>query len=247
MNQDVNSIKTFFQRFNYQKKILINLKITSDKKFFKTFFKLYEHVDRIAVKLIEGHAPKFNLFEIINIKHYEAWVHTPIIVNLLSPTGTHRQNRLFFDLFIQQLYPDVDLKTITKIEVFQEYHTAYGNLDILIQYRENGTKKAIVIENKIYAGDQQNQIFRYFSYLTQMKKLPESDFKIVYLAPTKRPPNVPYSISVELYTRLVQNYTFIEMGYRENFVPFLENTLSKVKAPVVKETLTQYIKIIKTI
>ena len=60
-----------------------------------------------------------------------------------------------------------------KVQV--EKHTAYGRMDI---YLSNGQNQVVAIENKIYAADQPQQLFRYFTHLQQA--LPNSS-TLLYL------------------------------------------------------------------
>jgi hypothetical protein len=46
----------------------------------------------------------YNLFHILKIRHYESRVHTPFLVNLLSPKGSHAQGDLFYRVFLEQVF-----------------------------------------------------------------------------------------------------------------------------------------------
>ena len=64
----------------------------------------------------------------------------------------HRMGALFLELFLEQV--DIEGFDLTTATVQREYH----NIDIFLT---NG-KRAIIIENKIYAPDQPQQLQRYY-------------------------------------------------------------------------------------
>ena len=224
------------------KKSLVG-KIDQDISVLKSFLDSFGQMYAKAVRLRENTAPEFNLFEIINISSYEAWVHTPLLADFLSPSGKHSQGRLFFDAFMSHLFPDnFRPDTINSISVYPECHTANGNIDLLIEYKEKEVLKAIVIENKIYARDQKEQLERYYNFKADDDEM----LLLVYLTPEGASPT-SHSISKELYDRLRTINKLREMSYVKDLSTILEGTIPKIKAPVVRETLLQYIQTIKSL
>jgi len=53
--------------------------------------------------LAQAQGTHFNLFEILHIGHYEVRTHSPIIAELLNPTGTHGQGCAFLRKFLSLL------------------------------------------------------------------------------------------------------------------------------------------------
>ena len=105
----------------------------------------------------------FNLFEIISDFYYRENLHSDILKALLDPMGKHQAANGFLHLFLeylQSLGVPVNISDYENAQVVREE----GRIDILI--KDEGTKKAIIIENKINgAGDRERQIPRYLQHV----------------------------------------------------------------------------------
>ena len=135
----------------------------------------------------------FNVFSILDRERKEVTTHSAIIAELLNPQGTHSQGTLFLKLFLAQLLrklqeePKAQLKELReKLKQIQEENEfdkfevevetskegkVLGRIDILIE--SDGIKNGdvcIVIENKIDARDQEEQLGRYYKYASYTKK-----------------------------------------------------------------------------
>ncbi|MEZ4802054.1 MAG: PD-(D/E)XK nuclease family protein [Gelidibacter sp.] len=108
----------------------------------------------------------FNIFSVLGMETNETRTHSKMLVALLNPKENHYFEDTFLKLFLDKIgydYEDEDLKRAT---VQAEYHLgridkAYdtgGFIDILVLFSSG---KTIAIENKIYAGDQRKQMYRY--------------------------------------------------------------------------------------
>lgn len=98
-----------------------------------------------------------NLFTMLRSANEEVALHSRFIAFLLDPEGDHGQGDLFLRLFMEECgHPDFQMKTKTA-RVRREYQ----NIDIYITDGNNH----IIIENKIWAGDQKNQIKRYIEII----------------------------------------------------------------------------------
>lgn len=108
-------------------------------------------------KLNEVTESGFNIFSILRNESEEVALHSRFIGELLNPNGSHGQGRLFQQLFLQQLQGEnTFFKGQFSIDI--ECHMGkYGRIDLLLL----GEKDVIVIENKINADDQPNQLQRY--------------------------------------------------------------------------------------
>ena len=108
---------------------------------------------------------KFNIFRICGVNHYEV-THSSILTELLSNDSSHNFETKFLNAFIETLAKDriVDedfLFPLKDVKVIPEYSVReFGRIDILIQ----NTNQCIVIENKIYSNDQENQLKRYETF-----------------------------------------------------------------------------------
>ena len=84
--------------------------------------------------------------------------------------GSHGQGCKYLNLFLEQLHienTDFDAKTSKAVVEFRiglkiKEKKEGGNIDILLRDKDN---RCIVIENKIYAVDQPDQLKRYHNYL----------------------------------------------------------------------------------
>lgn len=96
--------------------------------------------------------PGFNLFSVLRTESDEVYLHSRFLAFLLNPNGTHGCGSRLLEVFL----------SVMKIENF-EFETAtvlaeYKSIDILIK---NTNGQAIIIENKIYAQDAYEQLYRY--------------------------------------------------------------------------------------
>jgi hypothetical protein len=173
---------------------------------------------------------RFNVFDILQVGHYEVRTHSPILAELLNPQGSHGQGALFLKQFITRhdLHPfDAD-----SARIFTEYHIGAvsedegGRLDILIRDRNS---REILIENKIYANEQENQIARYLKF--------SPGGIVIYLTLYGEPPT---TVAAEPQTRVRL------LSYRTDIIAWLEDCeKGAAKAPRVGETIAQYIQLIQ--
>jgi hypothetical protein len=110
----------------------------------------------------------FNIFDIANIASDEVTI-CRIIYELISPKGSHCQGNLYLKLFVKHVlgmeFSDLDYRTV---KVSREYVMSDDRrIDLVIETQD----KSIPIEVKIYAGDQSNQCFDYFSKKAQNSNL----------------------------------------------------------------------------
>lgn len=101
----------------------------------------------------------FNIFTALLSKSDEVRLHSRFIHTLLNPSGSHSQDSLFLGMFLQEcglgnMGIDVDACRVLK---------EYRNIDLYI----TDDNMHIIIENKIYAGDREEQIE---SYIEVIKK-----------------------------------------------------------------------------
>lgn len=247
MNTEIAEIKNFIRNFNKLESELLQTRLSDDIRSIIKLFKEYAPLSEKVSLILEQTAPTYNIFDILHIKRYETKVHTPFLMHLLNPNESHRQNRLFFDSFMEMVLGNVYLKEqVSQIAVFEEYSFAKGRIDILIYYQQAGINKSLVIENKIDHHDEENQLERYYMFLTDECKYQPGDFHLVYLKPYKSSPS-SYSISTQLYNNLKIQQSITELGYHENIQFWIDSLIHSVKAPVVQQTLYQYLKTIKSL
>lgn len=121
---------------------------------------------------------KLNIFSLLKAETEEVKTHSRFIAELLNPNGIHGQGLLFLKLFIETLgiayfdYNNVQVKV--EYTIGEKTDTSGGRIDIIIK----NNSFAIIIENKIYACDQQNQLLRYYKYGEDRF---ENRYKLLYL------------------------------------------------------------------
>lgn len=182
----------------------------------------------------------FNIFNVLGVSTDEVRLHSSFLAELLNVKGDHGLRTAFLQLFVEQIgFQDFkcDENTLVKKEYWigRKTEMSGGYIDILL---ESSNGKAIIIENKIYAGDQENQLFRYYEYAKNRYKT--DNFKLIYLTLDGHEPD---KTSVgEL--QLEKDYVLI--SYKEHIMQWLDKCLYKsVRHPLIRETINQYIDVIK--
>ena len=132
----------------------------------KLIFEVRKYLDyrNAEIELQRNQGVFFNLFQVLGIETKETR-HSAFLAELLNPQGSHGQQDRFLRLFIQQLPFLREIQWNTKnafarIEEVIPDKNNYGRMDIVIHCGDD----AIIIENKIGAGDQEEQLYRYHKY-----------------------------------------------------------------------------------
>jgi hypothetical protein len=196
---------------------------------------LFQHVNQILDKYEEISkisGDNFNIFKTINLTTDEVRIHSNFLAELLNPKGSHGQYDIFLKLFIEEFsIKDFDTETAN---VFVEKYigktteTHGGRIDILI---ENQDKKKIIIENKIYASDQPNQLIRYHNYSSE---------NIFYLTLYG---SKPTAISIG-HLQVDKDYKLL--SYKNDIQNWLEKCKKEaVNLPLLREGISHYIHLIK--
>lgn len=180
----------------------------------------------------------FNVFRILKLTAAEVRTHSAFIAELLNPKGCHDMGEIFLKLFVEQLklkeidYSSAKVEIEKYVGVVSKEYDEGGRIDIIVTDKDN---IAIIIENKIYAEDQKNQILRYHKYGDDKHK---DKFVILYLT-------LYGSTSKEI----LESETDIEyrcISYKTDIIKWLEKCKEKaVNHPTLRETITQYINLSK--
>lgn len=125
-----------------------------------------------VAEIIGGSSNDFNIFDMLGQNTREL-THSAFIAQLLNPRGGHGMNTRFLELFIETLnsnsrgYGCLNFNLEgTEVEIEKDFGVKQGKgveaiggrIDI---YLKNKRGEVIVIENKIYATDQEDQLQRY--------------------------------------------------------------------------------------
>ncbi|MEG6549183.1 PD-(D/E)XK nuclease family protein [Desulfocurvibacter africanus] len=130
-------------------------------------------------------ADGFNPFFLLNVNEVAL---SRVIRELLDPAGTHGQGDVFLRLFWDRVWTNKEHTLDTSsVHVSCEAPTTHNanqarRLDVLVV--ANG--KALAIENKPWAGEQENQVGDYISHLRN--KYGKGNFKLVFLSQDGREP-----------------------------------------------------------
>lgn len=162
---------------------------------------------------------EFNIFRILRQESDEVNLHSRFLHELLNPKGSHGQGMKFLQLFAEIC--ELPALSYDHVNVQREH----ANIDILIQ----DNLHAVVIENKIYAGDQHEQLKRYHEYATKSYRKPT----LLYLTLNGKNPS-DWSIG-----DLKEDIKLI--SYAEEIDRWLTACIKEaVTKPGLRETLIQY-------
>lgn len=196
--------------------------------------------------LAEYSGEHYNVFDILGVRSDEL-SHSAILTNLLDARGKHGQKDVFLKLFIEQINPFLEKSRYSehinsfvteKATAKKEIHiggvkceTAEGGrVDIVV----SSGYKHLVIENKIYAGDQDQQLLRYDNHY--------KNDPIIYLTLNGGKPS-EFSRGT-----LVLGTDIICISYKVEITNWLEKCIKEmVNKPIIRETLNQYLFLIKSL
>ena len=194
------------------------------------------HAEQERLKKEEEEGKCFNVFSALNMCSDEVRLHSRLLATLLNPEANHGLGNEFLKLFLIALGLPEDYITHCKEQIVERpigevTETNGGRIDIILEDREH----AVIIENKIYAGDQPNQLLRYYNY--GVKTFGENNFKLVYLTLYGSDPS-PYSLGGE-------HFEFIKLSYAQDILKLLEDFVPTQPQKPVHSTIEDYITIIK--
>jgi len=217
--------------------LLSKVKLIADK---------YDEIERIT-------GEKFNVFSILGLSSDEL-AHSKFIANLLNPKGSHGQGDIYLKLFLegmQEKFSDNeedfipansnfnsidDFKTQDAICITEKHagkvnftENDGGRIDI---YLKSG-KDELIIENKIYAGDQHKQLKRYHTFAPQAP--------IFYL--TRLDTDKVSDGSID---DLIEGIHVFSISYETDILNWIEKCVERsASIPFIRETLRQYVNLIK--
>lgn len=207
---------------NRMQHLLNNVSIISKK---------YEDIAKIT-------GENFNIFSVIRMETDERYTHSAIIGELLNPKGSHGQGSVFLKLFFKEIavlneienfdYDSADLQLEQHIGTINKEYTKGGYIDLLIKDNKN----CILIENKIYASDQKNQLVRYKNHY------PNS--VLLYLNLFGDEPSKNSS------GKLAKDKDYFIISYKNEITKWLDNCYKEaVEQPILRETIKQYLNLVK--
>jgi hypothetical protein len=194
--------------------------------------KKYEGIARIT-------GENFNIFKLLRVETEEVRTHSAMLAMLLNPKGMHEQGNIFIKLFLEHF--EINFLDFDSVEVFVEHSTNFGRIDILIQDK---LKHTITVENKIYADDQDNQLWRYHQYAQTQTNL--ENIKLFYLTLWGYEASEKSLKSKETDIENLQSNDYQCISYKSDIIQWLEKCQEKAyKLPLLRETIAQYINLVK--
>lgn len=187
----------------------------------KELQQLLYKVDIIRLRQqLKPSSDRFNIFSILRQESDEVNLHSRFLHELLNPKGSHGLGHTFLNHFAK-ICENFPVMNDEHVQVLREH----ANIDILIQDNQH----AVVIENKIYAGDQHEQLKRYHEYTTKAYRKPT----LFYLTLDGKEPSGWSTAGLEAPVHLI--------SYAGEIDQWLTACIKESAAvPSVRETLIQY-------
>ena len=185
---------------------------------------LLERALHLYDKYESGRKVPFNIFSILRGERDEVNLHSRFLYALLNYQKSPDAPRQNLTRFLRRVAKkDFDQSGI-KVERERD------NIDILIT---NDIKQAVVIENKIGAGDQPQQLQRYHD---KLKKRGFDDISLLYLTLDGYAPSEDS----------VGNLYYQSISYRDDLPPWLEGCQKHAyDEPALRESIAQYLQLVR--
>ena len=194
------------------------------------------HAEQERLKKEKEEGKCFNVFSALNMCSDEVRLHSRLLATLLNPKANHGLGNEFLKLFLIALGLPEDYITHCKEQIVERpigevTETTGGRIDIILEDREH----AVIIENKIYAGDQPNQLLRYHNY--GVKTFGKNNFKLVYLT--------LYGSDPSASSLGGAHFNFIKLSYAQDILKLLEKLVKTQPQEPGHSTVEDYITISK--
>lgn len=177
----------------------------------------------------------FNIFKILNLTSNEVRTHSAFLAEILSKNGSHEMDNVFLNEFLKiiKFNSTFNINSYTVevekyIGLINENFDEGGRIDIILTDNEGNS---IIIENKIYAGDQYKQLKRYYNFNPKAK--------IIYLTLDGKSPSKDS-------LQDIPPDSILNISYQTEILKWLEEckTISK-DHNILRESLAQYIYLIR--
>lgn len=181
----------------------------------------------------------FNVFRILRLCAAEVRTHSAFLAELLDPNGTHGQGATYLKLFLDCLTKDAKIGSVTFTAEGAKVNVEYpigevnlekgtgGRIDLLLT---DADSRHIIIENKIYAGDQDSQLLRYRNF--------DGKAVLLYLTLNGGDPEPISTKGKDCDHRCI--------SYKDHILHWLDDChKASVSLPVIRETILQYENLIR--
>ncbi len=214
------------------------------------FFDYIKEIKEKQQKQKQRGLNNYNLLTTVLNAHDEVRLHSRVISSLLDTDGNHFQGELFLEKFFEvlNLKDFTDNYDLKNSKIFREYE----NIDL---YLNDGTNH-IIIENKIYAGDQEAQIKRYIKTIkkdAENKNLKYENILVIYLSIDREEPS-EYSLKdLKIENGFIcqneEKLTFFKnINYNSEIIKWLRKCIYEVQNITnLNESLKQYLTVVEKI
>lgn len=181
-------------------------------------------------KVIDSLKSDFNVFDLIINPYDEVHLHSRMIYSILTERKFQKQFLMSFLNFIDVSLPDdVSFSGFNNINVEKEKAIPNGRVDLYISFKIKNISYNVLIENKLLAGDQPEQMNRYKSY---MNSYPNDNNYVYYLTLDGSAPS-------EDSTKSLDEIKLI--SYDSEIMNWIEDCIKIAsREPGVREVLIQY-------
>lgn len=189
----------------------------------------------------------FNVFNILGLSTSEVRLHSALLAELLNPNGDHGLGDKFLKYFVEVVSQNsahekkgsvfgFDTSSVKEVVVEKDIGPIKGEhggrIDLCLA---DGNGCYVIIENKIYAGDQTIQMKRYWNYAQKMCKGDVNKYRLIYLTLDGHEP------SKESLCGLKSD-DYICLSYKYDIISWLNRCVGlSVRQPLIRETIIQYI------
>lgn len=207
------------------------------RSLFEDVYKVYSNAKQHEEEMKER-GEKYSVFSALGVERSEL-IHSAFIKDLLDPKGMHGMKDTFLKSFLNHVGLDEDFLESTSVISIKEMYIGVkteksgGQVDIVLDDHKGG---GVIIENKVDAGDQENQLLRYDNYA---KKYFKKDYRLLYLTLDGHKPSASSIDNKELDKLHL-------ISYRKEILEWLKDCVKQAyNKPLIRETINQYIQLLK--
>jgi len=179
---EVNAVGAFLSELERVSSEAQRRKIDGLGRMFREFSPLFEQLTTRRQQLAE----RFNIFSALRVERREL-AHSAFLAYLLDPTAQHDQGARILKSFLAHL--NIGIPAATDLEgtkvTAEQALGEHGRLDIVITLPGG---MVVAIENKVDAGEQEEQIARYQQWLVDQGPALRSSHRLIFLTPDGRRP-----------------------------------------------------------
>ncbi|MFA5447310.1 MAG: PD-(D/E)XK nuclease family protein [Sphaerochaeta sp.] len=202
---------------------------------FIALMKLLEEIDLMQSSRFKSTAGTMNLFEVSGLSHYENQ-HSHILAYLMDGNTDHAHPEfglLFLEMINQHLAAN-PLPIEKIISVRREEAFLNGRrIDILVET----SSCVVIVENKVYAGDQKNQLSDYFQ--STKKEYKRKRVILCYLTLDGSDPST-FSIQKKELEKLKDQGSYVSLSYSTDILNWIKSLHVRIDEHVLKSALLQY-------